>query len=112
MSKKIKLIFTGTSDFGLPSLKSIIKDKDFDISLVVTQPDKKFGRKQVLSPSPIKTVALDNKLIILQPVNIKSITKEIKDIKPDIMLVVAYAQIIPAWKTSASRGSETMALPW
>ncbi len=93
--KTIKTIFIGTPDFGLPSLKNLIKDDFFDIQLVITQPDKKIGRKQILTPPPIKIEAEKNNIPVLQPKNISEIKNEIVKIKPDIGVVIAYGQIIP-----------------
>jgi len=93
--EKINLIFIGTSDFGVPSLISLKEDDDFNILAVITQPDKKSGRGQKISYSPIKKTALDLKLPVLQPKKISDIDEEIKNLNPDIIVVIAYAQLIP-----------------
>lgn len=95
MDKKIKTIFIGTPEFAVPALRSLLKNDLFDIVLAITQPDKKVGRKQILTASPVKNIALENNLLLLQPEKIKDITDEIADIKPDLIVVAAYAQIIP-----------------
>lgn len=93
--KTIKTIFIGTPDFGLPALKNLIKDDLFDVQLVITQPDKKVGRKQMLTPPPIKVEAQNNNIPVSQPEKISEIKEEIKKLNPDIVIVIAYGQIIP-----------------
>ena len=73
----IKVIFIGTPDFAVPSLQSLINDVDFDILAVVTQPDKKIGRKQTTSLSPVKLLAKKNNITVLQPDKISGISSEI-----------------------------------
>ncbi|MBL7058710.1 methionyl-tRNA formyltransferase [Patescibacteria group bacterium] len=91
----IKVIFISTPDFGLPSLEALINDKDFNIVSVITKSDKPVGRKQILTSPPIKQKALKNNISVLQPIKIKTIVAEIEALSPDIIIVVAYAQIIP-----------------
>ncbi|HAM88602.1 MAG: Methionyl-tRNA formyltransferase [Candidatus Falkowbacteria bacterium GW2011_GWC2_38_22] len=95
MPQKIKTIFIGTPDFGAPSLINLINDDSFDIVSIITQPDKKIGRKQELTSPIIKQVALEHNLPVLQPQKIKDITEQIKQLSPDLIIVIAYAQIIP-----------------
>jgi len=93
--KKIKTIFIGTPDFGIRSLNALFKDDFFDVVAVITQPDKKVGRKQVLTPPPIKIEAEKNNIPVLQPEKISEIENNIKNLKPEIIIVVAYSQLIP-----------------
>jgi methionyl-tRNA formyltransferase len=93
---KIKTMFIGTPDFAVPALKKISADSDFEIMAVITQPDKKVGRKQILTPPAVKAEAEKLRLKILQPEKIKNITEEIKTLKPDLIVLIAYRQIIPA----------------
>jgi methionyl-tRNA formyltransferase len=98
MSKKIKIIFMGTPDFALPSLQGLIDDKDFDVLAVVTQEDKKIGRKQELTAPPVKQLAQKHNIPVFQPQSIKMndpFLKLISDLEPDIIVVVAYGQIFP-----------------
>ncbi len=95
MKEKIKTIFIGTPDFAVPSLKSLIKDERFEIISVITQPDKKIGRKQLVTPSPVKIEAKKHNIPILQPDKIIDLKSKILNLKPDIIIVIAYAQIIP-----------------
>jgi len=92
-SKKINTIFIGTPDFAVPSLLSIINDESFDLKAVITQPDKKQGRKQVLVSPPVKKLAKKYKIPVFQPESIKNF--EFNNENIDLIVVVAYAQIIP-----------------
>ena len=91
--KDLKVIFMGTPDFAVPVLKKLIKYTN--VIMVVTQPDAYVGRKRVLTPSPIKKVALENNIEVFTPDNIKTDYKRIIDSKPDIIITCAYGQIIP-----------------
>ena len=93
--KKIKIIFVGTPDFGIPTLISLINHKKFNILGVITQPDKKVGRQQTLTEPPIKKIALSYSLPVWQPKKIKDFIDYIKKMQPDLIVVVAYAQILP-----------------
>lgn len=92
--KKIKTIFIGTPDFGIPSLQSLIESEEFDVVATITQIDKKVGRKQQITPPPIKDLSIKNNIPVFQPSNIKNFSKEIEQLKPDLIVVIAYAQII------------------
>jgi len=92
---KIKIIFFGTADFALPSLQALVNDELFKIILVVTQSDKPSGRKQLLTVSPVKLLAKNFDLPISQPQKISEITFDLKKLNPDLIIVVAYAQILP-----------------
>ncbi len=91
--KNLKIIFMGTPEFSVPVLKNLIKN--FNVIAVVTQPDKEIGRKKILSFSPIKKVALENNINVLQPIKIKENYKEILELNPDMIVTCAYGQIIP-----------------
>lgn len=93
--KQYKTIFAGTSDFGLDSFRSLYKSERFHISAVITQPDKKVGRKRLLTPSPIKKEALERNIKVWQPQDISEIEKQIKEEGVDLMVVISYGQIIP-----------------
>lgn len=92
---KTRIIFIGTASFGLPTFKALIKDESLEVVLVVTQPDKPLGRKQIITPSPIKLEAEKNQLTVLQPEPIIDIREKISLLKPDLIIVAAYAQLIP-----------------
>ena len=93
--EKTKLIFIGTAEFGLPAFEALTKDENFEIVLVITQPDKPVGRKQVVTSSPIKISAEKKNITILQPEHIIDIKEKISLLKPDLTVVAAYAQLIP-----------------
>lgn len=94
-TQKTRIIFIGTAEFGLPAFKAIILDSDFEVVLVITQPDKPVGRKQIIISSPIKIEAEKNHITVLQPKNIFDIREKILMLKPDLIFTVAYAQLIP-----------------
>ncbi len=92
---KIRCIFIGTPSFAVPTLHTLINDEQFDIMAVVTQPDKKAGRKQAITPPPVKIEAEKYNIPVYQPEKIKDLKLKIKELKPDLIIVAAYAQIIP-----------------
>jgi len=97
-SEKLKIIYMGTPDFAVPPLEALIDDESLDVVTVITQEDKKVGRKQELTPPPVKITALDNDIPVLQPPNIKNNDEFINMIvalKPDFIVVVAFGQILP-----------------
>ena len=89
----MKIVFMGTPDFGVVALNNLIKTHE--VILVVSQPDRKIGRKRILTPSPIKEVAVDNAIEVFQPENIKEDYQKIIDVKPDIIITAAYGQFVP-----------------
>ena len=91
--KDIRIVFMGTPDFSVPVFKALAET--YNVVAVVTQPDKKTGRKQILTPSPIKLVSAEFNIPLLQPVNIKEEYEKILDYKPDMIITCAYGQIIP-----------------
>lgn len=92
----MKIVFMGTPDFAVPSLKKLVENK-YEIAAVFTQPDKKVGRKQVLTPPEVKKTALEYDIPVYQPQTLKSGEAEeiIKGINPDIIIVIAYGKILP-----------------
>jgi len=95
MDKKIRTIFMGTPDFAVPGLKSLINDNDFEIIAVFTQPDKAVGRKQLLTPPPIKFLAQEYNIPVFQPEKIRPEIESIAKMKADLIVVIAYGKIIP-----------------
>lgn len=91
--KDKNVIFMGTPDFAVPILKTLIKNTN--VIMVVTQPDKETGRKRILTPSPIKKVAIENNIPVYQPAKIRLENEEILKTKPDLIVTCAYGQIIP-----------------
>lgn len=93
MIDKIKVIFMGTPDFAVPVLEGLIEN--YEVVLVVSQPDKKTGRHQVLTNTPVKNVALKYNIPCFQPVKIKDEYQEVLAYNPDIIITCAYGQILP-----------------
>jgi len=87
----------GTPNYAKEILDSLLNSKKYDISLVVTQPDRPVGRKKILTPPPVKLLANEYNIEILQPQNLKSIdiVEKIKTLKPDFIIVAAFGQILP-----------------
>lgn len=94
----MKIVFFGTPQFAVPSLKRLLTEPELEIIGVVTQPDKPRGRGKKLIPTPIKTVALEHKLPIWQPQSIKKDRETfqlLEQSRADAFIVVAYGQIFP-----------------
>jgi len=94
----MKIIFFGSPASALPSFKKLF-EADHRIELVITQSDKPRGRGKKLTPPPIKELAQELDIPCYQPHNIRqdpAAFEKIKNIKPDLIVVVAYGQIIPA----------------
>lgn len=93
----MKIIFLGTGEIGLPSLKAIYDSSDHHIISVFTQPDKPFGRKGELKPSEIKKFAQSKNIPIYQPYKIREqeAINQLNLGNPDVLVVVAYGQILP-----------------
>lgn len=85
----------GTPDFAVPGLQALLAAPDFDIVGVFTQTDKPVGRRQTMTPPPVKEIALKNNLKIFQPLKLKDEVETIKGLKPDLIVVIAYGKIIP-----------------
>lgn len=96
-ANKLRILFAGTPDFAVPPLKSLL-DAGFDPVAVYTQPDRPAGRGRKLQASPVKQAALDAGIEVLQPLTLKSneAREQLKELKPDLMVVVAYGLILPA----------------
>jgi len=91
----MKIIFFGTPWFATLSLESLAKSPDFEIEAVVTQEDKPVGRKQALTPPPVKVKALELGLKVLQPRTAKDLEKELEKYKVDFFVVIAYGEMMP-----------------
>ena len=96
-NRKPKIIFAGTPDFAVPTLNAIFKS-DYQVSLVLTQPDRKSGRGMILKSSPVKQKAKELNIPIFQPerLNNDEAFQKIVDIHADILIVAAYGLIVPA----------------
>jgi methionyl-tRNA formyltransferase len=96
----MKIAFFGTWDFSANILKSLLIDykKDIDVKLVVSQPDKPVWRKKILEKTPIKIVAEENNIEVLQPYKLKDNTEffdKLNSLNLDFIVVVAYGKIVP-----------------
>ena len=91
-----KIVFMGTPEFSIPTLEALIKKK-FNVVSVYTQPPTKSKRGQKINVSPIEEFSKKNKINFKNPVNLNSDEelKIFKELSPDIVVVVAYGQIIP-----------------
>jgi methionyl-tRNA formyltransferase len=92
----MRIVFIGTGEIGVPALGALL-NSDHEVVAVVTQPDKPVGREQRIEPPTIKKEIAANRIPILQPARIKDpqATEEIRDFAPDVIVVVAYGQILP-----------------
>ena len=92
--KKFRVIFMGTPEFAVPCLAAL--HEQCEVIGVITQPDKPRGRGQKLMPSPVKAWAVAHNLPVYQPEKIKTeeFTAELEALKPDLMIVVAFGQIL------------------
>ncbi len=92
--KNIKILFFGTSVFATPILQKLIDEK-YDIATVITQPDKPVGRKQILTPSPIKILAEKYNITVLQPENLLSYGRDASRPYFNLIITASYGKIIP-----------------
>lgn len=93
----VKIIFMGTPDYAGSILQKIIATKGIDVVAVYTQPDKPVGRKKVLTPPVVKTIAIENSIDVYQPTRLRDedTVKELLGIECDYIVVAAYGQILP-----------------
>jgi methionyl-tRNA formyltransferase len=94
----MRIVFCGTPEFAVPSLRRLAERPEFSIEAVITQPDRPRGRGQHVSACPVKEAALSLALPVEQPEKIKSeaIQEFLKRIAPDAVVIIAYGQIISA----------------
>lgn len=92
----MNIIFMGTPEFAVPTLKALI-ESNHNVVGVFTQPDKAVGRKQIMTPPPVKVCAEENGIPVFQPNSLKNPEAEelIKSLAPELMVVVAYGKILP-----------------
>lgn len=89
----LKVVFMGTPDFSVPVLQGLIDN--YNVVGVVTQPDKEVGRHKEVEFSPIKKLALEYNIKVVQPERIRKEFDCVLELKPDIIITCAYGQIIP-----------------
>lgn len=91
----MRIVFMGTPDFAVPSLKRLIEEHE--VLAVFTQPDRPKGRGKKLAFSPVKEVAVENNIKVMQPEKLKTdreAVEYLKELKPDFIIVVAFGQIL------------------
>lgn len=92
----MNIIFMGTPDFAVPCLQKLI-DSGHNVAAVFSQPDKPVGRKQILTPPPVKACAVENNIPVYQPSSMRTdeALNIINSIDADVIIVVAYGKILP-----------------
>src|SRR5580704_16206876 len=101
----VRLVFCGTPEFAVPTLEAVIA-AGHEVALVVTQPDRAAGRGMEVQAPPVKRVAVERGIPVVQPEKIKNNTEfrgQLEAIRPDAILVVAYGRIIPGWMLELPR---------
>lgn len=92
----MKIVFVGTAEISVPTLRALVVATDMEVALVVTQPDRPVGRKQELTPSPVKAAAVELGLTVFQPEKISApeSVARLAEFAPDLLVVFAYGQIL------------------
>ena len=96
MTEPLRIVFAGTPEFAAEHLKALL-DSPYEIVAVYTQPDRPAGRGQKLMPSPVKQLALEHNIPVMQPPTLRApeAQAELAALKPDLLVVVAYGLILP-----------------
>src|ERR1035437_379094 len=105
MTNPLRLIFCGTPQFAVPTLKALVV-AGYEITLVVSQPDRPVGRERQLTAPPVKLAALAAGLPIAQPETIRNnpeFRSQLESLAPDAIVVVAYGRLIPPWMLALPR---------
>ncbi len=104
MSKPLKIIFAGTPAFSVPPLEALLEAGQ-EVVAVYTQPDRPAGRGRKLKPGPVKAVALEHGIPVMQPKSLRSDTEieRLRALRADLMVVVAYGLILPPAVLEAPR---------
>lgn len=89
-----RILFMGTPVFAVGILDCLMENH-YNVVGVVSQPDKKVGRKQIITPTPVKKAALEYGLPVYQPSSIKDIYEELKELDLDCIITCAYGQLVP-----------------
>jgi methionyl-tRNA formyltransferase len=95
---RLRMVFCGTPQFAVPSLRKLTAQPDFEIAAVFTQPDRPRGRGQEVSFSAVKETALAAKLLVHQPEKIRApeVEEHLRTLAPEVVVIIAYGQIVPA----------------
>src|SRR6267378_3415161 len=93
----MRIVFIGTGEIGVPVLRWLLQSEKHELAGVVTQPDKPAGRAQLLQAPPIKAAVAGSAVPILQPGRVKGgeAVAEIRALAPDVIVVMAYGQLLP-----------------
>ncbi|MDY6905631.1 MAG: methionyl-tRNA formyltransferase [Thermodesulfobacteriota bacterium] len=96
MTTSLNIIFMGTPEFAVPCLKALAASPH-SVSLVVTRPDRPKGRGRKLTPPPVKLAAMEFGNTVVQPTSVKdpAFVDALKDVSPDVLVVVAFGSILP-----------------
>jgi len=93
----MKIVFFGTPQFAVPTLEGLLQSPEFEVVAVVTQPDKRRGRGNELSPSPVKSIAQSHQIPVWQPKSVKKdaeTLERLRSLNADVFVVIAYGQIL------------------
>ena len=92
----MKIVYMGTPDFAVPPLAALVK-AGYEVTAVVTQPDKPKGRGKTLMPTPVKEEAMKHEIPVYQPAKVRDpeFVETLTGLAPDIIVVAAFGQIIP-----------------
>lgn len=92
-----KIVFMGTPHFSTTVLKRLITAPEYEVIAVVTQPDRPVGRKKILTPSPVKQVALEHHIAVYQPEKLSGSPElaELMELEADLIVTAAYGQFLP-----------------
>lgn len=95
----------GTPEFAVPILQSLIDAPQYEVKAVLTQPDHRVGRKHILTPSPVKKLAVENDIKVLQPAKLSGSDEmaEIIEMQPDLLITAAYGQFLPTKLLNAAQ---------
>ena len=93
----MRIVFIGTGEIGVPTLRALLDSSEHELVGVVTQPDKPVGRAQQVQAPPVKAELKSTSLPILQPVRLRDeeAVAQIRALAPDVIVVMAYGQILP-----------------
>ncbi|MGO2766974.1 methionyl-tRNA formyltransferase [Pseudomonas taetrolens] len=96
MTEPLRIVFAGTPEFAAEHLKALL-DSPYEIVAVYTQPDRPAGRGQKLMPSPVKQLALEHNIVVMQPPTLRApeAQADLAALQPDLLVVVAYGLILP-----------------
>ena len=99
------VVFMGTPAFAAPILEGLIQTNDYEVLAVVTQPDRPVGRKRILTPSPVKEVALKHGIEVLQPQKLSGSEEmqRVISLAPDLIVTAAFGQFLPTQLIAAAK---------